>query len=334
MQVDLRVVEEENYGAALQYFTGSKDHNIALRRRALARNWKLNEYGITDLSTGKRIAGKDEREVYRTLDVPYIEPELRENRGEIEAALEGRLPEIIGYGAVQGDLHVHTEWSDGAHSVSGMAQAARDAGYGYIAICDHSRGMAIARGLTEKDVADQQKEIERVNRELDGFVVLSGTECSIDVEGRPDIPDRTLKDLDVVVAGVHSQLRMPGTQMTARLVTAMHSDHVDIIAHPTGRIIGKRDPADLDLPAVFNAAAGTGVLLEINAYINRLDLSDTNCMKAKDHGVRFSLGSDAHAREDLRFMQLGIATARRGWLEAEDIANTLPEKELRRALGL
>ncbi len=332
VQVDLRVVEEDHFGSALQYFTGSKDHNIALRRLAIARNWRLNEYGLTDLATGEPVAGRDERGVYAALGLQYIDPELRENRGEVEAALEGRLPEIVGYDAVRGDLHVHTKWSEGAHTIPEMAAAAQALGYEYVAICDHSQTLQIAHGLSEREVADQLREIERVNRELDGFTVLSGTECNIDMEGNPDLADSILKDLDVVVASVHSGFKQSEKEMTERVITAMHNDHVDIIGHPTGRLIQKRAPYRIDLPAVFAAAADLGVLLEINAFPTRLDLSDVNCFKAREHGVRFSLGSDAHARENLRYMELGIATARRGWLEAKDVVNTLPLKELLAAL--
>jgi DNA polymerase (family 10) len=333
VQVDLRVVEEEQYGAALQYFTGSKDHNIALRRRAIARNWRLNEYGLVDLQTGRMIAGREEREIYRMLDLPYIEPELREDVGEIEAALEGKLPDIVRPDAVQGDLHVHTDWSDGSHTLREMAEAARGMKYTYIAVCDHAGGMPFARGLSEKEIAEQQREIERLNRELDGIFVLSGTECTIGADGKLDLPDSTLKDLDVVVAGVHSGFKTAEQEMTERVIAAMHNDHVDIIAHPTGRIIQKREPLRLDLPRVFAAAAGLGVLLEINAFPSRLDLSDVNCRRAREAGARFSLGTDAHSRENLRYMALGVATARRGWLEAKDIVNTLPLKDLRTMLG-
>ncbi|HRR88720.1 MAG TPA: DNA polymerase/3'-5' exonuclease PolX [Methanoculleus sp.] len=333
IQVDLRVVEDTQFGAALQYFTGSKEHNIALRRLAIARNWRLNEYGLVDLSTGRQIAGEDEEGVYQALGLPWIEPELRENRGEIEAARAGRLPDLVGYDEIRGDLHVHTTWSEGAHSIEEMAEAARALGYEYIAICDHAEALRIARGLSPERIAEQVREIERINRESgSGFTVLAGIECNIGPDGGLDLPDSVLADLDVVVASVHSGLKQPEEEMTKRLITAMHNDNVDIIGHPTGRILLEREPSRIDLAAVFEAAANLGVMLEINAYPSRLDLSDVNARAAREAGVRLSLGSDAHSRENLRFMEFGVATARRGWLSADDIANTRPLPELKKIL--
>jgi DNA polymerase (family 10) len=333
IQVDLRVVEDTQFGAALQYFTGSKEHNIALRRLAIARNWRLNEYGLVDLSTGRQIAGEDEEGVYQALGLPWIEPELRENRGEIEAARAGRLPDLVGYDEIRGDLHVHTTWSEGAHSIEEMAEAARALGYEYIAICDHAEALRIARGLSPERLAEQVREIERINRESEsGFNVLAGIECNIGPDGGLDLPDSVLADLDVVVASVHSGLKQPEEEMTKRLITAMHNDNVDIIGHPTGRILLEREPSRIDLAAVFEAAANLGVMLEINAYPSRLDLSDVNARAAREAGVLLSLGSDAHSRENLRFMEFGVATARRGWLSADDIANTRPLSELRNVL--
>ncbi len=326
VQVDLRVVQEEQYGAALQYFTGSKDHNIVLRRRALERNWKLNEYGITDLPTGKRMIAKSEEEVYRMLDLPYIEPELRENRGEVEAALGGTLPVPLPYDAIRGDLHVHSSWSDGSHSILEMARAAQARGYAYIAVCDHTKALRSAHGLDEGKIAEQQKEIEQVNRKLDGFEVLAGTECDIGTDGSLDIGNKVLHDLDVVVASVHSGLKMGKEEQTQRVLAAMHNDAVDIIGHPTGRILLKREGVQIDLDRIYAAAAELRVILEVNAYPERLDLPDLDCIDARNHGIRFSIGSDAHALDDLRFMEFGVATARRGWLEAKDVVNT-------RALG-
>jgi DNA polymerase (family 10) len=328
VQVDLRVVEKDQYWAALVYFTGSKSHNIALRRRALERNWKLNEYGITNLADGKMLAGQTEQDLYRLLDLPYIEPELREDSGEIEAAVKGTLPEIVPYNAVKGDLHVHSAWSDGRQSIRELADAAKTLGYEYIAICDHAWNSKIARGLNEAAIAQQQKEIEKANRELEGFMVLSGIECNISPDGNLDIANKVLGDLDVVVASVHSSPDMPSTEMTNRLIAALHNEQVDILGHPTGRIIQKREPALMDLPVIFDAAAEQGVSLEINAAPSRLDLSDTNCRMAREHGARFSIGSDAKAKEDLGFMELGVATARRGWLEEKDIINTLHLRDL------
>jgi DNA polymerase (family 10) len=260
--------------------------------------------------------------------LPYIEPELREDRGEIEAAIKGTLPEIVPYNAVKGDLHVHSVWSDGTHTISELAAAAQALGYEYIAICDHAWNSRIARGLDETAIAQRQKEIGQVNRELEGFMVLSGIECNIDREGNLDMPNKVLGDLDVVLASVHSDLDMPPAEMSKRLIAALHNEQVDILGHPTGRIIQKREPVQADLPAIFDAAAGQGVALEVNAAPFRLDLSDTNCRIAREHEVRFSIGSDAKAKEDLLFMELGIATARRGWLEGKDIINTLHLRDL------
>jgi DNA polymerase (family 10) len=333
LQVDLRVVEKEHYGAALQYFTGSKEHNIALRKLAIARNWRLNEYGLVDLATGRMIAGEDEAGVYQALGLSWIEPELREDRGEIEAAQAGTLPDLVGYGSIRGDLHVHTTWSEGVHSIEEMAEAAKALGYEYIAICDHAETLHIARGLSPERLADQVREIERINRAADGdFTILAGIECNIGMDGRPDLPDSILADLDVVVASVHSGFRQPEREMTERVITAMQNEHVDIIGHPTGRILLVREPYQIDLARVFEAAASFGVLMEINAFPGRLDLSDVNCRLARDFGLRFSLGSDAHSRENLRHMEFGVATARRGWLAADDIVNTRSLEDLRRVL--
>lgn len=332
VQVDLRVVKEDQYWTALQYFTGSKDHNIAMRRRALERNWRLNEYGLTDLTSWKKLPGKTEEDLYRMLELQYIEPELRENRGEIDAAEKGGLPVIVPYDAIKGDLHVHTSGSDGRHSIREMAEAAKALGYEYIAICDHSRSPQITRGLTEEGIVKQAREIGQVNREMDGIVVLAGIECNIDADGTLDVGKTVLGDLDLVLASVHSGLDMTEKEMTGRVLSALHNDELDILGHPTGRILMEREPARMDLAAIFDAAAELHVYPEINAYPSRLDLSDTNCMAGREHGVRFALGSDAHSRENLGSMELGIATARRGWLEAGDIVNTLPLRDLRRVL--
>jgi DNA polymerase (family X) len=333
VQVDLRVVEEGQYWTALSYFTGSKDHNIALRRRALDRGWSLSEYGIKEEKTGRNLPGSTEEDLYQMLGLPYIEPELRENRGEIEAAENGTLPAIIPYTAVKGDLHVHTDWSDGRDSIRDMAVAARDRGYAYIAICDHSWSPGIDRSLSVEKIAKQQKEIEQQNRELEDIVVLRGIECNIDADGSLDLPQAVLGDLDLVIASIHTGLRMHSGEMTPRVIAALHNDHVDILGHPTGRILLRREPSELDLPAVFEAAADQAVALEINGYPSRLDLSDANSRKAKEYGVSFSIGSDAHAKEELSEIRLGIATARRGWLTSDDVVNTRSLDGLRNWLG-
>jgi DNA polymerase (family 10) len=332
LQVDLRVMDEESFGAALQYFTGSKEHNIRLRAMALDKNWKLSEYNLLDKETNETIAGKNEHEIYEALGLSYIEPELRENRGEIEASSRGKLPQLIHYNDVKGDLHVHTTWSDGAHSIEEMAATAKSLGYEYLAICDHSETLQIAHGLTEDELQKQMKEIEKLNRTMEGFTVLSGVEVNIDADGKLDIRDDVLKDLDIAVAAVHSGFKQSEAKMTQRVLTAMHNDYVDVIAHPTGRILNKRDPYQIDLPKIFEAASELGVFMELNAFPNRLDLSDVNCFQAKDYGFKISIGTDAHHKDHLRYMEFGVATARRGWLEKKDIINTSNLNELRALL--
>jgi len=324
VQVDLRVVEENQYGTALLYFTGSKDHNIALRRRALARGWSLSEYALKDEKTQENLAGSTEEDLYRILGLPYIEPELRENTGEIEAAENGILPAIVPYDALHGDLHVHPDRYDGKDPVRAMARAAKDRGYEYIAVCDPAKGPDNPRGLTPETIAEQRAEIERLDRTLDGITVLQGIECSISADGALDLPPPVLGDLDLVIASVPDVHRMPGGEVTRRVLAALHNDHVDILGHPAGRLLLRREPADLDLPAVFEAAAAQHVMLEINSSPSRLDLSDTNCRQANEHGAVFAIGSDAHSGEELQDIRFGLATARRGWLTAGAIVNTLP----------
>jgi DNA polymerase (family 10) len=324
VQVDLRVVEEGQFWSAILYFTGSKDHNIALRRRALERGWSLSEYGVKEESTGRNLAGSTEEDLYRMLDLPYIEPELRENQGEIEAAENGSLPKVVQYNAAKGDLHVHSDWVDGRGSIRDLAVTARKRGYEYIAVCDHSRSPMFNRGLTEENIVRQQGEIRQLNRELEGISLLHGIECGIDENGKPDLPSRVLKDFDLVIAGVHDGLRMHGDEMTTRIISALHNENIDIIGHPTGRILLQREPAELDLPMIFGAARESQVVLEINGNPARLDLSDINCRKAKEFGVSFSLCSDANGTTDLQQIELSTGTARRGWLTAEEIINTRP----------
>jgi len=332
LEVDLRVVGEESFGAALQYFTGSKEHNIKLRDLAISKNWKLNEYGLFDRETNEKIAGETEEGIYKALGLSYIEPELREDRGEIRAAAEGKLPNLIGYGEIKGDLHAHSNWSEGANSIGEMAEAAKSLGYEYIAICDHSKTLQIAHGMSEEDFRERDKDIEKVNRGVEGIAILSGVEVNIDSDGKLDLGDDLLEDLDVVVASVHSGFKQSEEKITDRVLSAMHNDYVDIIGHPTGRIINKREPYQIDLPKVFEAASELGVFMEINAFPDRLDLSDSNLFEARDYGVKFSINSDAHSMHHLRYMEFGVATARRGWLEKKDVINTLSLKELRKLI--
>ncbi|WFN35639.1 DNA polymerase/3'-5' exonuclease PolX [Methanogenium sp. S4BF] len=327
LHVDLRVIRQGQFGAALQYFTGSKAHNIRLRQRAIDRGWKLNEYGLTTRDGAEVIAREREEDIYDALGLAFIPPELRENSGEIEAAAEERLPRLIGYGEVKGDLHVHTRWSDGAHTIREMAEAARERGCEYIAICDHSEGLPVAHGISADAIFKQGKEIADLNREPDGITVLHGIEANIDRDGSLDVRKKVLRDLDFVIGSIHSSFRQPEAEMTERLLTAIHHDHLDMIGHPTGRLIMKRDPYRFDMDTVFEAAAAAHVLMEINAFPTRLDLSDVNCRRAHASGVMMGIGTDAHHMDHLRYLELGIAVARRGWLEKGDVINTRPLAE-------
>ena len=332
LQVDLRVIPTEGYGAALQYFTGSKEHNVKLRTIAVKKGYKLNEYGLFDRETEEKVAGEDEEGIYRTLGLDWMEPELRENRGEIEAAMEGRLPDLVRLDEIKGDLHVHTTWSDGTATIEEMARAAMDRGLEYLAICDHSKSLGIARGLDEGRLREQMAEIDGLNEGLEGFTVLKGFECDIKADGSLDLPDSVLRDLDFLVASVHSGFRSDEREMTERVIRAVHNDHVSAIGHPTGRLIRKRQPYAIDIVEVFEAAASQGVMMEINAFPDRLDLDDVNCRTAMERGVMMSIGTDAHALNQLDFLSMGVSVARRGWLEAKDVANTRSLEELLRAV--
>jgi DNA polymerase (family 10) len=331
-QVDLRVVDEESFGSALQYFTGSKEHNIALRGIAVKRGWKLSEYSLEDRESGEKIAGETEASIYSALSMKFIPPELRENRGEIQSAIMESLPQLIEYKDVRGDLHVHTKWSDGSDTIMEMVERAKTLGLEYLAICDHSPSLKIARGLSLDDLMKQTKEIEYINRKIEGFRVLKGIEVDIKGDGSLDSRNETLKDLDFVVASVHTGFKMDRKQMTNRIITALHNDYVDVLGHPTGRLIQQREGYDIDLNEIFTQAADLKVLMEINAFPSRLDLSDVNCRTARDRGVIMCIGSDAHSVDQLKYLELGVATARRGWIEKEDVINTLPLHELQRRL--
>jgi DNA polymerase (family 10) len=331
LQVDLRVIPPEDYGAALQYFTGSKDHNVKLRTISVKMGYKLNEYGLFDRKTDERVAGEIEEGIYRALGMSWMAPELRENRGEIEAAMEGCLPKLVSFDEIRGDLHVHTKWSDGVATIEEMSRAARDRGWEYIAICDHSKSLGIARGLDEGRLREQMAEIDRLNEELEDFTVLKGFECDIKADSSLDLPDSVLKDLDFLVASVHSGFRSDEREMTERVIRAIHNDHVSAIGHPTGRLIQRRNPYAINLEEVFEAAASQGVMMEINAFPDRLDLDDVNSRAAMERGVMMAISTDAHSPGQLDFLHMGVSVARRGWLEAKDVANTLSLKELLRA---
>jgi DNA polymerase (family 10) len=326
IQIDLRVVEEDSYGAALQYFTGSKGHNIHLRGIAKARGIKINEYGV--FKGEKKIGGQEEKDVYRSLGMDWIEPELREDRGEIEAAQKKLLPKLIQESEIKGDLHVHSKWSDGTSSIEEIAKAAQKRGYQYVALCDHSQSLRIAHGLDETRLLKQIEEIDRINEKLKDFQILKGTEVDILTDGKIDHPDKVLRRLDFVVAAVHSGFKQEKEKMTKRIVRALENPLVHCLAHPSGRLLGARAPYEVDIDEVMEAAKKHGKVLEINATLERLDLDDIHCMKAKEMGIRMAIGTDSHHLDQMWMMSLGVAVARRGWLETKDVLNTLSLKEI------
>ena len=332
LHIDVRVVEPISFGAALQYFTGSKAHNIKLRELALKRGLKINEYGVFEVESGNRIAGEKEEEVYQALNLPFIPPELREDRGEIEAAQENKLPQLVEYSQIKGDLHLHTKWSDGAHTIRQMAEAAQKRGYKYIAITDHSQSLKFAGGLIEERLREQVEEIQKLNQELKDFTILSGIEVDIKSDGSLDFSDEILSKLDVVIAAIHSGFKQESKIITERIIKALQNRFVNIIAHPTGRLIGYRESYQVDINEMMEVAVKTGTILEINAYPERLDLNDIYCRMAKEKGVQLAIETDAHSIEGLTFMDLGVAVARRGWLEEKEVINTLPLDKLLKRL--
>lgn len=327
LQVDLRVVPEESYGAALHYFTGSKAHNVAIRTRGVDRGLKINEYGV--FRNDERVGGRAEQEVYDQVKLPYIQPELRENRGEVEAAERNKLPDLVKVEDIRGDLQMHTKESDGKFSLEEMAEAGREMGYAYIAVTDHSKRVAMANGLDEKRLAKQIERIDELNQKIKGFAVLKSVEVDILEDGSLDLSDDILKELDLVTCSVHYYRNLSLEKMTGRILRAMDNPYCNILGHPTGRIIGSRDPYELDLEKIMEAALERNCFMEINADPGRLDLSDIHCKMARDMGLKLSISTDAHSTSGLKNMRLGVAQARRGWLEADDILNTRPLKELR-----
>ena len=330
LQVDMRVVPEESYGAALLYFTGSKAHNIALRSLALRRHWKLNEYGL--FSGNRRIAGATEEEVYAKLGLSFIPPELREDRGEIALAEAHELPRLLVASDMRGDLHVHSNWTDGIETIEAMAVAVRARGYEYMALTDHSRRLTMAHGLDPGRLLRQMQEIDRLNDKQEGVTILKGIEVDILKDGRLDLPDSVLAKLDLVVAAVHSYFDLPRKTQTDRVIRALQNRHVSILGHPTGRLIGAREPIDIDMDRVIATSGEFGCHLEINAEPDRLDLSDAHIHAARRAGVRFAISTDAHSVDALQFMRFGIDQARRGWLTADDVINTWSLGELRKLL--
>ncbi len=329
LQVDLRVVRPEEFGAALQYFTGSQAHNVRVREVAKKEGMKINEYGVFRVKSNRRLAGETEEEVYRALGMDWPPPEIRENRGEVEAAQAGELPVLLEREDVLGDLHAHTEASDGIASLEEMREAAENIGYSYLAITDHAAGLRVAGGLSRDELLEQVEAIRRLNAAGGSPVtLLAGTELNIDNQGGLDYDDEVLSLLDLVIVSVHSGFRQERGQLTRRVVTAMRNPHVKVLAHPTGRLIGQRPPYDLDLRAVMREAHETGTALELNAFPDRLDLNDENLMEAARMGVKIALGTDSHRPEHLGFMLYGVATARRGWLGRDDVLNAMDTDEL------
>ena len=330
LQVDLRVLPQVSYGAALHYFTGSKAHNIAVRQRGVDRGYKVNEYGV--FKGDERIAGKTEEEVYAAVDLPYIEPVLRENRGEIEAAETEKLPTLVELADIRGNLHTHSKASDGKYTIREMAEAAKERGYEYLAITDHSQAVRVANGLDAKRLAKQIEEIDRLNDELEGIRVLKSIEVDIMEDGSLDLGDDILKELDLAVASVHSHFNLSGDKQTERVLRAMDNRHFTIFGHPTGRLMGERPAYDIDLERIIEAAAERGCILEVNAQPDRLDLDDVHCKMAKEAGVKVSIATDAHSVTQLDLMRYGVDQARRGWLEAGDVVNTRPWTDLKTLL--
>ena len=323
VQCDVRAVEPQAYGAALQYFTGSKDHNVQVREMAVRRGLRINEYGVFRVADEQRLGGRREEEVYAALELPWIPPEIREGRGEVELAQRGALPTLVALADIRGDLHMHTTWSDGDDTVEMMARAARARGYEYIAITDHSRSLKFAGGVSVEDLRDHAETVRAVGDRI-GLHILMGSEVDILADGSLDYPDEVLQTLDFVIGSVHSRLRMTPEEMTRRVIRAMENPHLDVLGHPTGRMIGQREPFELDLEAVVEAARRTGTALEINAYPDRLDLKDTHVRLARDLGALFEIGTDSHRQDHLRTMEYGIGTARRGWVEPAGVINTWP----------
>ena len=334
VQADVRVLKDSEFGSALQYFTGNKEHNIRLREIAIKRGLKLSEYGLFEKKTGKRIAGKTEEGIYAKFGMKYIEPELREDRGELQAAMQNKLPKIISYGSAKGDFHVHSSWSDGSEGIEEIANAAKNIGYEWMCLTDHSESERIAHGMDEERLLKQIAEIRKINKKIKPFRILAGSEVDIKANGELDFSNDVLKKLDVVVAAVHSGFKSTKEQMTSRVLNAISNKYVKIIAHPTGRLIGKREGYEIDLERIFEACAKNKVMPEINAYPERTDLNDSNAKRAIELGCKIAIGTDAHSIEQLHYMRLGIAMARRAWAKEKDVANTLGLREMEKLLRL
>ncbi len=333
MQVDVRFLNASSFGAGLQYFTGSKEHNVALRQRAIRMGFKLSEYGLFRAGDEHKVGGAGEEEIYKLLGLDYIPPELRENSGELDAAAGHRLPRLIEIGDIQGDLHMHTAASDGRSSIREMAEAARERGLQYIAITDHSKALAMTNGLDEKRVIEQAAEIRRIDKELEGIRLLAGIEVDIHRDGRLDLDDEALAALDVVVASVHSHMKLEPAEMTGRLLRAFENRHLNILAHPTGRQLLTREAFGFDFERVLADAARRNIHLEINSSPERLDLSERNARQAKERGVKIVISTDSHHPSHFGNLRYGVKMGRRAWLEPADVLNTLPLEKFRRSLA-
>jgi DNA polymerase (family X) len=332
LQVDLRALPRESFGAAMQYFTGSKDHNVSIRTRAVKMGLKLSEYGLFRAADDSKVAGETEAGIYEALGMPLIPPELRENAGEIEAALEGRLPELVELKHIRGDLHTHTTETDGRASLEEMAEAARARGYEYIAVTDHSKALAMANGLDEARVVELARRVRAINREGSGIRIFSGIECDILKDGALDLADDALAELDIVIGSVHSHMNLEGAEMTDRLLRAIQCPHLTVLGHPTGRMLLHRDPFPFDFERVLAEAVKRGVWMEINASPERLDLNATLVRTAKARGAKFTISTDAHHPQHFESIRYGVLQARRGWLGPDDILNTLPVEAFAAAL--
>ncbi|MGC9324692.1 MAG: DNA polymerase/3'-5' exonuclease PolX [Desulfomonilia bacterium] len=330
LQIDLRAVPKVSLGAALHYFTGSKAHNIAIRKIGRKKHLKINEYGV--FRGDERIAGKTEEEVFQQIDLPFIEPELREDRGEIHAARTGSLPTLVREDDIRGDLHMHTRATDGKNTLEDMVKAARERGYQYVAITEHSPRVTMAKGLSGKDLLKRGEEIERLNERYTGITILKSAEVDILEDGSLDYSDDILKELDLVVCSVHYNQRLSRKKQTERILRAMENPHLTILGHPTGRLINERKPYEVDLDRIMHAAVENGCFLELNAHPDRLDLTDVQCKRAQEMGLKVAISTDAHSITDLDFMQFGVNQARRGWLEKKDVINTRTLKQLRKML--
>ncbi|TQD25017.1 DNA polymerase/3'-5' exonuclease PolX [Methanolobus vulcani] len=332
--VDLRIVSRDSYGSMLQHFTGSKEHNIHLRKLAISKGYSLNEYGLTDESTGNLTKFSSEEDLYENLGLEYLPPELREDRGEVEAALRGKLPQLIERKDIKGDLHVHSTWSDGANTIEEIVDAAILRGYEYIAITDHSHSTGVANGLSDKRLLEHINAIDKLNEKYDGIRILSGTECDIRADGKLDYSNNLLEQLDIVIVAVHAGLDQDRKKMTKRIVSALENEHVDILAHPTGRKFGKRPAYDVDIEKVIATAKDNDKVLEINSSPWRLDLDDINAKRAKERGVMLAINTDTHAIDHLDNIEFGINMARRAWVEPDDVLNTKDLKQLCSKLGI